>query len=151
MRGTPLFTSSGTQYYHAYNISFCTDEKAQCYKNVSLPRGFESQLQNPRIEALICQSTIFPPSVGMGMETNSYGNVGMTPLKPLSTHAGSLGDHLIGKSTSVKCVWKSPNFNLSIILGISHSPSLLGLSAAHAIQEHLEFPHQFHFFYSTTE
>lgn len=105
------------------------EANANCYKNVSLQHGVDNQ--NSRVEALVCQSTIFPPAVGMSVDSES-GNRGYSDIlaKPLSTHASSLGDHLVG---------------------ISHSPSILGLSVVGDIQTHLEHPHQFHFFYSTPE
>ncbi|CAG7786969.1 unnamed protein product [Allacma fusca] len=130
VRGNSLFTASGTQYYHVFNISFCTDENAQCYKNVSLQHGYEDQ--NMKVDALVCQSTVFPPTVSASMESETYGAPGFGAFasKPLSTHASSLGDHLIG---------------------ISHNPSINGISIEESINKQMSHPQQFHFFYSTPE
>jgi ribosomal protein S27E len=129
-----LFTASGTQYFHVFNVSLCTDSYAKCYKNVSLQHGVDNQ--STSVEALVCQSTIFPPaggtvdtseSISDGSFNNGYSEM---LAKPLSTHASSLGDHLIG---------------------ISHTPSILGLSVTDDMQSNVAHPHQFHFFYSTPE
>ncbi|ODM99963.1 hypothetical protein Ocin01_06725 [Orchesella cincta] len=131
VRGSSLFTASGTQYYHVFNISFCAESNAHCYKNVSLQPGMMNE--NSRVEALVCQSTIFPPAVGQAFDsTDNAGYEGYMNYisKPISTHASSLGDHLVG---------------------ISHSPSILGISVADEIHDHIKFPHQLHFFFSTPE
>lgn len=95
VKGASLFSASGTQYFHVYNISFCADGNARCDKNVSLPHGYDTQQQNPFVEAFICQSTIFPATSGLYLESNEN-EYGASSPKPISTHAGSLGDHLIG-------------------------------------------------------
>ena len=132
IRGNSLFTASGTQYYHVFNISFCMEQNAECYKNVSIQHGYENQ--NMKVESLICQSTVFPPTVASSLESDSYNSQGFGTTftaKPLSTHASSLGDHLIG---------------------ISHAPSINGEPI---IQDEpgrgLSDPLQIHFFYSTPE
>ena len=109
VRGSSLFTASGTQYYHVYNVSFCANGNARCDKNVSLPHGYDTQ-QNPTVEALVCQSTIFPATSSLNMEMNSNDEYPVSSPKPLSTHAGSLGDHLVGtsiKTHTLAFIWKS--------------------------------------------
>jgi hypothetical protein len=35
IRGSHLFTASGAQYFHLFNISLCGKAPAQCFNNVS--------------------------------------------------------------------------------------------------------------------
>ncbi|OXA45682.1 hypothetical protein Fcan01_19695 [Folsomia candida] len=136
VRGSSLFTASGTQYFHVFNISLCSDSYATCEKNVSAQHGIDP---SSRVEALICQSTIFPPALSSGssMEPDSSSSgysdgYSEMIMKPLSTHASSLGDHL---------------------MGISPAPSILGIPIADDIRNQIlnTSRHQLHFFYSTPE
>jgi len=136
VKGSSLFTASGTLYYHVFNISFCTNKPAQCFKNVSIEQGPSS------VNALVCQSTVFPPTVGAAREssasaastmgsTSSYGiYVSDWVSKPLSTHATSIADHIVG---------------------ISYAPSIVGVSVAQDIHDEMRHPRQFHFFFTTPE
>ena len=42
MKGSTLFTSSGTKYYHMFNLSLCGDVTVSCTNNVSFSLEGES-------------------------------------------------------------------------------------------------------------
>ncbi|XP_076357562.1 endosome/lysosome-associated apoptosis and autophagy regulator family member 2-like isoform X1 [Tachypleus tridentatus] len=88
IRGTPLFTASGTQYFHVFNISLCGHDgkpKAVCKNNVSYHETVGEIQKEEEIRSMICRSTFVPSSEG-GSST-------------LATQSVSLGDTLIGITT----------------------------------------------------
>jgi len=69
--GNPLFTTSGTQYYHHFNISLCGDGFAfplvQCSDNISFAGHHEmneNQQVMDRVTSMICRTTLIPPKPG---------------------------------------------------------------------------------------
>ncbi|XP_046342668.1 endosome/lysosome-associated apoptosis and autophagy regulator family member 2-like isoform X1 [Haliotis rufescens] len=93
--GNKLFTSSGTQYYHGFNISLCGNKGTQlptCYNNVTDQPGNKSE----EVEILSHGGTY-------GLPTDVRGMVCRSTLVPqrdaeapvVSTQPVSLGDHLV--------------------------------------------------------
>ncbi|KAB7497174.1 hypothetical protein Anas_02860 [Armadillidium nasatum] len=80
--GSTLFTSSGTKYFHMFNISLCGDAVVSCANNVSY--NLEGEITS--VQARACRSTIVP-----GLEESSRSR-----MSALATQSVSLGDHLLG-------------------------------------------------------
>lgn len=83
VRGSHLFTFSGTQYFHLFNISLCGRSLAVCRNNVTY-HSIGPQLEDD-VHALVCRSTIIPS------QTDGSDSV-------MAFQAVSLGDNLIGIS-----------------------------------------------------
>ncbi|CAL4108298.1 unnamed protein product [Meganyctiphanes norvegica] len=83
--GSTLFTSSGTKYFHMFNISLCGDTRVTCLNNVSYNLDGESTT----VVGHVCRSTIVPAVEGLP------GRVGA-----VATQSVSLGDHLLGVTTN---------------------------------------------------
>ncbi|XP_076341367.1 endosome/lysosome-associated apoptosis and autophagy regulator family member 2-like isoform X1 [Tachypleus tridentatus] len=99
LRGSQLFTASGTQYFHVFNISLCgRDGKpmAVCRNNVSYDEKVEQFQTNNEIRSMVCRSTLVP-------------STGQVASLPIATQSVSLGDTLIGITT------KSSYNNISIV------------------------------------
>lgn len=81
--GNPLFTTSGTQYYHHFNISLCADGNVfpmvQCADNISVT---QEQTMVDKVSGMICRTTLIPPKPG--------DQEGVLAAQPLS-----LGDVLV--------------------------------------------------------
>lgn len=87
IRGRKLFTASGTQYYHAFNISLCSNQgkpAAVCANNVTY--HMQDEYLSDSVHSQVCRSTIVP-SQQSEMST------------PLAIQSMSLGDELIGITT----------------------------------------------------
>ncbi|XP_059468673.1 endosome/lysosome-associated apoptosis and autophagy regulator family member 2-like isoform X2 [Neocloeon triangulifer] len=56
IRGSRLFTASGAQYYHVFNISLCGKIQAQCSNNVS----YQMDGQTSQINSFVCRTTMVP-------------------------------------------------------------------------------------------
>jgi len=84
VRGSRLFTASGMQYFHVFNISLCGKEPVNCANNIT----FQTEGEPKSVMALICRTTLIP---SQNQEDSSSG--------PLSTQSVTLGDHLIGMTT----------------------------------------------------
>ncbi|CAH1782541.1 unnamed protein product [Owenia fusiformis] len=94
LAGARLFTSSGTQYYHTFNISLCGHEglgEALCANNVtqSSDGTAESSKSDEAhgVQSMICRSTLIPPRM------NEQG-------ESISAQPVSLGDHLLNITNS---------------------------------------------------
>ncbi|KAK3103275.1 hypothetical protein FSP39_018093 [Pinctada imbricata] len=61
LEGSPLFTASGTEYYHGFNISLCADEKtkANCANNMTSTDDVGDS-STDAVTAMICRSTLVP-------------------------------------------------------------------------------------------
>ena len=90
VRGSPLFTASGTQYFHVFNISLCGQGGkpiAECKNNVTY-HSLDPQTEE-MVSSFVCRATIVPSQSGAGSV-------------PLVTQSVSLGDTLIGITTKHK-------------------------------------------------
>ncbi|KAG1703654.1 Small G protein signaling modulator 3 [Nymphon striatum] len=86
VKGQPLFSSSGTHYYHLFNISLCgKDQFATCSDNVTTG-GFKANQFSGKARSHVCRSTMIP--------VVEHGVSGF-----MTTMSVSLGDVLIGIST----------------------------------------------------
>lgn len=97
LRGRKLFTASGTQYYHAFNISLCGNDgkpAAMCTNNVTY--HMQDEYAGDHIKSQVCRSTIVPSQQS---EMSA----------PLAIQSVSLGDELIGITT------KSSYNNISVL------------------------------------
>ncbi|XP_049781740.1 endosome/lysosome-associated apoptosis and autophagy regulator family member 2-like [Schistocerca cancellata] len=83
VKGSRLFTASGAQYYHLFNISLCGHTKAQCSNNVS----YQTEGQAAHVKSLICRTTIVP---------SQWAEEDLV----LSTQSVTLGDELVGVTRS---------------------------------------------------
>ncbi|RWS14814.1 UPF0577 protein KIAA1324-like protein [Dinothrombium tinctorium] len=94
MKGSSLFTSGGTQYYHYFNITLCGLQKSVCSSNISSPLLLNGQ--SDEVRSMICRSTIFP-------DINEIH----------STQPVRLGDELIAisKSTTYRNISVHPEFS----------------------------------------
>ncbi|XP_068081917.1 endosome/lysosome-associated apoptosis and autophagy regulator family member 2 isoform X2 [Anabrus simplex] len=79
VKGNRLFTASGAQYYHLFNISLC---------GTSLNNSYDMEGQSQEIKSFISRSTIVP---GQGAEEDLI----------LSTQSVTLGDELVGVTRDV--------------------------------------------------
>lgn len=48
VRGSMLFTASGMQYFHVFNISLCAHEPVVCANNMTFPPEGEPDVVSPR-------------------------------------------------------------------------------------------------------
>lgn len=86
VQGSHLFTSSGTEYFHHFNLSLCGKEahgQTICANNITAHGSDESI---DVLRSVICRSTIIP------MKNNEG-------VRSLAAQSISLGDHLIGVTT----------------------------------------------------
>ncbi|XP_037070770.1 endosome/lysosome-associated apoptosis and autophagy regulator family member 2-like [Pollicipes pollicipes] len=82
IEGSTLFTASGTQYFHLFNMSLCGGARATCRNNVSY---HEEQLADEKlVQSFLCRSTVVPAR-GEDGSRQSY-----------ATQSVSLADHLLG-------------------------------------------------------
>ncbi|KAK7063026.1 hypothetical protein SK128_018005 [Halocaridina rubra] len=104
--GSTLFTSSGTKFFHMFNISLCGNTTVTCSNNVT----YNMEGEVTTVMSRVCRSTIVPGMEGM----SGWGRVGA-----VSTQAVSLGDHLIGVTTNTTLMNISviPEFAQSNITG----------------------------------
>ncbi|XP_033745153.1 UPF0577 protein KIAA1324-like homolog isoform X1 [Pecten maximus] len=60
IQGSPLFTGTGTQYFHAFNISLCGSEDtlAVCRNNVS--SSDSKKMKTRQTSAMVCRTTLVP-------------------------------------------------------------------------------------------
>ncbi|XP_063436075.1 endosome/lysosome-associated apoptosis and autophagy regulator family member 2-like isoform X3 [Mytilus trossulus] len=83
VKGSNLFTGSGTKYYHGFNISLCGGDKmVTCTQNVSSPEKSTSESkfsESSLVKGVVCRSTIIPST---------------DASKSLSTQPTSLGDYI---------------------------------------------------------
>ncbi|KAH7948001.1 hypothetical protein HPB52_017604 [Rhipicephalus sanguineus] len=87
VRGRKLFTASGTQYYHVFNISLCGNEGkpvAVCGNNVTY--HMQDEFSGDSVMSQVCRSTIVP---------SQQADIGT----PLAIQSVSLGDELVGITT----------------------------------------------------
>ncbi|CAG5119804.1 unnamed protein product, partial [Candidula unifasciata] len=86
--GSRLFTASGTQYYHSFNISLCNSgNKALplCVNNITSQSVIQNQLKS--LSSMVCRSTLIPQG---------------DPEKPVvSTQPVSIGGHLTKIVTNI--------------------------------------------------
>ncbi|XP_046636514.1 endosome/lysosome-associated apoptosis and autophagy regulator family member 2-like isoform X2 [Daphnia pulicaria] len=82
VRGSLLFTASGMQYFHVFNISLCGREPVNCANNIT----FQAEGEPKSVKALICRTTLIP-----SQSVDASGG-----SSPLSTQSVTLGDHLLG-------------------------------------------------------
>ncbi|KAK8754670.1 hypothetical protein OTU49_017530, partial [Cherax quadricarinatus] len=87
MMGSTLFTSSGTKFFHMFNISLCGNTSVTCANNVS----YNMEGEVPTVISRVCRSTIVP-----GME----GMTGSGRNGAVATQSVTLGDHLVGVTTN---------------------------------------------------
>ncbi|XP_043246470.1 endosome/lysosome-associated apoptosis and autophagy regulator family member 2-like isoform X2 [Amphibalanus amphitrite] len=82
IEGSTLFTASGTQYFHLFNMSLCGGAQATCKNNVSYhDDGVDRAVV---AESFLCRSTVVPAH-GEDGSRQSY-----------SVQSVSLADHLLG-------------------------------------------------------
>ncbi|XP_071449238.1 endosome/lysosome-associated apoptosis and autophagy regulator family member 2-like [Hetaerina americana] len=81
VKGSRLFTASGAQYFHLFNVSLCGLSAAQCSNNVS----YQAEGQISQVKSFICRTTIVP---------SPWAEEGLI----LSTQSVTLGDELISIS-----------------------------------------------------
>lgn len=105
VEGTRLFTSTGSQYYHYFNISLCGGSLefplANCYDNISnvaaswsndsssSPPSKKGEVNT--VSSSICRSTIIPPKPGSKDEA-------------ISAQPSSIGDVLVNISTDLSFI-----------------------------------------------
>ncbi|BFZ10557.1 hypothetical protein BsWGS_13596 [Bradybaena similaris] len=100
LTGSRLFTASGTQYYHSFNLSLCNhDNQAlpQCVNNITSQSMIWKQPTS--LSSMICRSTLIPQG---------------DPDKPVvSTQPVSLGTHLtkIVSNISLHGLYREEGFN----------------------------------------
>ncbi|XP_042895596.1 endosome/lysosome-associated apoptosis and autophagy regulator family member 2 isoform X1 [Parasteatoda tepidariorum] len=90
VRGSPLFTASGTQYFHVFNISLCGSSGkpvAMCKNNVTY-HSLDPQTEE-MVNSFICRATVVPSQSSESRD-------------PLVTQSVSLGDTLVGITTKHK-------------------------------------------------
>ncbi|XP_063598992.1 endosome/lysosome-associated apoptosis and autophagy regulator family member 2-like isoform X2 [Penaeus indicus] len=85
--GSTLFTSSGTKFYHMFNISLCGNTSVVCTNNVTY--NMEGEVST--VASRVCRSTIVPGVEGMS---------GLFRVGAIATQSVSLGDHLVGVTTN---------------------------------------------------
>ncbi|ELT95698.1 hypothetical protein CAPTEDRAFT_110455, partial [Capitella teleta] len=111
--GSRLFTGSGVQYYHLFNISLCggaeTQSLASCQPNITVP---DDEVSATRVSSAICRLTVLPPMPGDGGGVMAVQPVSsqVTPLPPtplsvsinglISTTDTSLDVHFVYASES---------------------------------------------------
>ncbi|XP_033608891.1 UPF0577 protein KIAA1324-like homolog [Cryptotermes secundus] len=84
VKGSRLFTASGAQYYHLFNISLCGQTAALCSNNVS----YQIEGQTSQVKSFVCRTTIVPSQSAEEDLT-------------LSTQSVTLGDELVAVSKNV--------------------------------------------------
>ncbi|KAK3864258.1 hypothetical protein Pcinc_028364 [Petrolisthes cinctipes] len=89
MMGSTLFTSSGTKFFHMFNISLCGNTSVTCANNVS----FNMEGEATTVMSRVCRSTIVP-----GVEGGSESGGSRTGA--VATQSVTLGDHLVGVTTN---------------------------------------------------
>ncbi|GAB6028023.1 hypothetical protein CHUAL_002249 [Chamberlinius hualienensis] len=102
VRGSRLFTSSGTEYFHEFNVSLCGfygQGNTICVNNLT-SKEYDKYSENVR--ATICRSTSIP------MKTSDGSN------SVITAQSISLGDHLIGITTD------STYSNIEVISEFQH-------------------------------
>ncbi|GFY63450.1 UPF0577 protein KIAA1324-like [Trichonephila inaurata madagascariensis] len=90
VKGSPLFTASGTQYFHVFNISLCGQNgkpTSVCRNNVTY-HSLDPQTEE-MVNSFVCRATIVPSQNGDGRES-------------LVTQSVSIGDTLVGITTKHK-------------------------------------------------
>ncbi|KAG8189614.1 hypothetical protein JTE90_018969 [Oedothorax gibbosus] len=90
VKGNPLFTASGTQYFHVFNISLCGQggkPASVCRNNVTY-HSLDPQTEEV-VNSFVCRATIVPSQSGDVRES-------------LVTQSVSLADTLIGITTKHK-------------------------------------------------
>ena len=103
VKGSNLFTGSGTKYYHGFNVSLCGGDKTvTCSQNVTSEETYGKSSINqlsyvPPVKGVICRSTFIPSS---------------SAQKPLSTQPTSLGDYItkIVSNQSLKEIYEKGGF-----------------------------------------
>ncbi|ESP03535.1 hypothetical protein LOTGIDRAFT_81462, partial [Lottia gigantea] len=99
--GTRLFTSSGTTYFHGFNISLCDNKVLpSCVNNVT---SLDEEMFNEpsTVSGMICRSTMVPSKDKK------------TPNSIVSTQPVSIGDHLVQivSNSSLKSQYIKEGFN----------------------------------------
>ena len=88
MHGSRLFTASGAQYYHLFNMSLCgTSEPAECSNTVSSTSVGEALAAESGVAAFICRTTVIP---GQGQQGDQQDDD-----QTFSTQSVALGDELL--------------------------------------------------------
>lgn len=93
-----LFTSSGTKFYHVFNISICGNTTVNCSNNISY--SLDGEPASNTVISRVCRFTLVPGVEGV-IEGGHTGK--------LATQSVSLGDHLVGYSTNTTLM------NISVI------------------------------------
>ncbi|RWS29448.1 UPF0577 protein KIAA1324-like protein, partial [Leptotrombidium deliense] len=60
MKGSHLFTSGGTQYFHFFNITLCGLHGSSCVTNISSP--VMENVGTDTVDSMICRTTVVPDS-----------------------------------------------------------------------------------------
>ncbi|XP_050739422.1 endosome/lysosome-associated apoptosis and autophagy regulator family member 2-like isoform X2 [Eriocheir sinensis] len=84
-----LFTSSGTKFYHVFNISLCGNTTVNCSNNISY--SLDGEPASNSVESRVCRFTLVPGVDGV-VEGGQTGK--------LATQSVSLGDHIVGYTTN---------------------------------------------------
>ncbi|XP_042213922.1 endosome/lysosome-associated apoptosis and autophagy regulator family member 2-like isoform X1 [Homarus americanus] len=83
--GSTLFTSSGTKFFHMFNISLCGNTSVTCANNVS----YSIEGESTSVTSRVCRSTVVPKMEGL---------YGPGRIEAVATQSVTLGDHLVGVS-----------------------------------------------------
>ncbi|CAB3379879.1 Hypothetical predicted protein [Cloeon dipterum] len=78
VRGSRLFTASGAQYFHVFNISLCGNTQAQCSNNIS----YQVDGTSSQVNSFVCRTTMVP---------SAWSDEEVV----LSTQSVTLGDELV--------------------------------------------------------
>ncbi|XP_034231300.1 UPF0577 protein KIAA1324-like homolog [Thrips palmi] len=97
VHGSRLFTASGAQYYHLFNMSLCgTSEPAECSNTITV--GDSSATEAGNVAAFICRTTVIP---GQGPIGGGQGDlVSDGEEQTFSTQSVALGDELLAVTSN---------------------------------------------------
>lgn len=100
VHGSRLFTASGAQYYHLFNMSLCgTSEPAECTNTVSSAAVGEVLPAEGSVAAFICRTTVIPGQGPQGPQGAQGAQAGQDQDgdddQTFSTQSVALGDELL--------------------------------------------------------